>query len=181
MRRIALACLAAGAMAPAMALAQDISGPPALDINGSGSPMADLQDLNRFATRGFMNQWMATRPAHLSSLSPAGKKWLKAEIARQAEAPRSPAEIAVDVDKNLPKDIKELARIENQRPADISRALVMKVMIDTKTALALAAWRAHRINEPGKPSWNERLAQADANKREAMKMQSDASLMLAMD
>jgi hypothetical protein len=89
--------------------------------------------------------------------------------------------VAVDVDANMARDIKELARTENQRAADVSRALVMKIMLDTKTALALAAWRAHRVDEPGKPSWNERLAQADANKREAMKMQSDASLMLAMD
>jgi hypothetical protein len=169
------------AFAPAVGSAQMVSGAPALDINGSGSPMGDLQDLNRFATRGYMNQWMATRPARLSNLSYAGKRWLKAEIARQAEAPRSPAEVAVDIDANMARDIKELARTENQRPADISRALVMKVMLDAKTALALAAWRAHRIDEPGKPSWNDRLAQADANRREAMKMQSDASLMLAMD
>jgi hypothetical protein len=181
MRRIALASLAALAFAPAPASAQMVGGAPALDINGSGSPMADLQDLNRFATRGYLNQWMATRPARLSNLSPAGRKWLKAEIARQAQAPRSPAEVAVDVDANMARDIKELARTENQRAADVSRALVMKIMLDTKTALALAAWRAHRVDEPGKPSWNERLAQADANKREAMKMQSDASLMLAMD
>jgi hypothetical protein len=176
MRRLGLACLAAvslAAFAPSLAAAQD--------INGSGSPMADLQDLNRFATRGFMNQWSATRPARLSGLSPAGKKWLKKQVERQALTPRSPAEVAFDVDQALPRDIKELAREQGVRPQDVSRALVLKVMIDTKNALSLAAWRAHHVAQKGAPGWDERIAQAEVNRRAAVTMQSDVSMALAMD
>jgi hypothetical protein len=176
MRYPRLACLAAisfVALAPSFASAQD--------INGSGSPMADLQDLNRFATRGFMNQWSATRPARLSGLSPAGKKWLKAQVARQAVSPRSPIEVAVDVDQALPGDIKELAREQGVRPQDVSRALVLKVMIDTKNALSVAAWQSHHVAPKGTPGWDERIAQAEANRRAAVTMQSDVSMALAMD
>ena len=143
--------------------------------------MGDIQDLNRFATRGFMNQWSATRPARLSGLSGPGKKWMKEQVARQLVQPRSPGDIAPEVNQAMARDIKELARAQDMKPDEVSRALVLKIMVDTRTALALAAWRAHRVNEKGQPSWAERMARADADTREAMKMQSDASLTLAMD
>ena len=174
MRHAGLVCAAAIAvLVPSLAFSQD--------INGSGSPMGDIQDLNRFATRGFMNQWSATRPARLAGLSQAGRKWLKAEVQRQAVTPRSPAEIAPELDKALAKDIKELAREQGVRPQEVSRALVLKVMIDTRNALSVAAWRAHKVSPPGQPGWDERLAQAEANRRAAIDMQNDVSFALAMD
>lgn len=173
LRPACVAAIAAALFAPSLAAAQD--------INGSGSPMGDLQDLNRFATRGFMNQWSATRPARLESLSPAGKKWLKAQVARQATAPRPAVDVAADVDQALPADIKELAREQDVRPQDVSRALVLKIMMDTKNALAIAAHRARNVPEKGAPGWDERIAQAEANRRAAVDMQSDVSMALAMD
>jgi hypothetical protein len=59
--------------------------------------------------------------------------------------------------------------------------LVLKVMIDTKNALSVAAWRAHKVSPPGQPGWDERLAQAEANRRAAIDMQNDVSFALAMD
>jgi hypothetical protein len=54
-------------------------------------------------------------------------------------------------------------------------------MIDTKNALSVAAWRAHKVSPPGQPGWDERLAQAEANRRAAIDMQNDVSFALAMD
>jgi hypothetical protein len=148
---------------------------------GGGTPMGDLMDLNQFATRGFMNQWSATRPTHLSGMSPSAEAWLDAQVQIQAETPRSPQEVAAAIDATLGEAIDEAAKAEGVRPRDVSRALVLKVMLDTKSALAREARRVGGVAAPGAPSWEERLAQADANRRAALALQSTTSLALATD
>jgi hypothetical protein len=172
MRYLGLALVLAVA-APSAALAQHTSG--------GGTPMGDLQDLNRFATRGFMNQWSATRPTSLSGFSPEAKAWLKDQVQIQAESPRPVEAVAAAVDAELGEAIREAARDEKAKPQDISRAIVLKIMLDTKSALAREARRVKNFPEPGQASWEARIARAEADRRAAMKMQSGTSLALATD
>lgn len=147
----------------------------------AGTPMGDLMDLNRFATRGVWNQWMATRPTHLSGMSPAATEWLKEQVQLQAEAPRPVPDVAAAVDETLGDAIREAAKNEGVRPDDVSQAIVLRIMLDTKSALAREARRVKGVAEPGKPSWDERIARADADRKAAMELQSTASMALASD
>jgi hypothetical protein len=167
---IAAAALALCALQPTFALAQQ-----------AGTPMGDLLDLNRFATRGFMNQWSATRPTSLSGMSPSAEAWLRDQVQIQAQTPRPPHEVLAAVEETLGEAIHQAAKAERAKPQDVSRAIVLKIMLDTKSALAREARRVDDVTEPGWPAWSERIAQADANRREAMKLQSTASLALARD
>lgn len=165
--------LSVAALLPSQAAAQHTAG--------GGSVMGDLQDLNRFATRGFMNQWSATRPTALSGMSPETKEWMKAQVQAQAEAPRPPEEVAAAIEETLGVAIRQAAKAERAKPEDVSRAILLKIMDDTRSALAREARRVKNVPEPGAPSWEARIAQADANRRAAMKLQSGTSLALARD
>jgi hypothetical protein len=164
---------AAAVVLPSTALAQHTSG--------GGTPMGDLQDLNRFATRGFMNQWSATRPASLSGFSPETTAWLKDQVQIQAESPRPVEVVAAAIDAELGDAIRQAAKQEKTKPQDVSRAILLKVMLDTKSALAREARRVKGVPEPGALSWEARIARADDDRRAAMKMQSGTSLALATD
>jgi len=158
---------------PSAALAQHTSG--------GGTPMGDLQDLNRFATRGMMNQWSATRPAGLSGFSPEATAWLKEQVQIQAETPRPVEAVAAAVDAELGDAIREAARHEKAKAEDVSRAIVLKIMLDTRSALAREARRVKNVPEPGQASWEARIARADADHRAAMQLQTGTSLALATD
>lgn len=174
MRYLSLVVVAAASLAaPSIAAAQHSSS--------DSTPMGDLMYLNQFATRGFMNQWSATRPTRLSGMSPSAEAWLKAQVQQQAEAPRAPEVVAVAVNETLGDAIREASKHERVKPDDVSRALVLKIMRDTKIALMREAHRVRGVPEPGAHSWEVRIAQADANRRAAMALQSTTSMALAMD
>ena len=174
-RRISVLAFSAMALSPTLAAAQHSSG--------EGTPMGDLLDLNRFATRGVWNQWAATRPAALSGLSKPSRDWIKAEVQRQAVSPRRPIQVAIDIDRVLGKDIRLLAKSERANPEDISGAVLLKIMSDTKSALVREARRAAKAPAPAgaDQQWETRIAQADANLKESIELGSPVSLALARD
>lgn len=175
MRARTLAALAlAGAMLPAMAAAQHTSG--------TGSPMSDLMNLNQFITRGIWNQWSATRPAALAGFSPEARQWMKAQVREQALAPRQPEAILADIDVHLGKEIARMAKSRRVPAEDISGAVLMKVMHDTKLALTLEQRRVRKAEgEAAAEAFEARIAQADANRRSAAEFVSSTSLALARD
>jgi hypothetical protein len=144
----------------------------------TGTPMSDAQYLLQLATSGApMNQWMATRPAKLSGMSPDAEAWLKDQVKTQAATPRSVDEVAAAIDVTLGPAIRRAAKSEGVAPRDVSLALLLKIMQDAKISLMVAARRAPDAT----PTWRERIAQAEANRVAALHLQSSQSLKLAMD
>lgn len=168
-------------LVPVLALTIGALQPLPAAAQQAGTPMGDLMDLNRFATRGFMNQWAATRPAAMSGLSQPSRRWIKAEVQRQAEAPRQPSQVARAIDEALGRDIHVMAKSERVREKDVAGAILLKVMFDAKAALAREARRVDMVAAPGERPWEERIGQADLNLGEAVSMQSEISLALAKD
>lgn len=144
----------------------------------TGTPMSDAQYLLQLATSGApMNQWMATRPAKLSGMSPDAAAWLKDQVKTQAATPRSVDEVAAAIDATLGPAIRRAAKGEGVAPKDVSRALLLKIMQDAKISLMVAS----RGAPEGVPTWKERIAQAEANRVAALRLQSSESLKLATD
>jgi hypothetical protein len=170
MRLLALIFLTALAL-PSAALAQGRSA-------GGGTPIGDLMDLNRFATRGVMNQWSATRPTALSGLSQASRRWIKTQVQLQAIAPRTPLDVMLDIDKVIGEDVRRVAKDERVHPDDVAGAVLLKIMSDTRNALAREARKAP-VEEA--QAWQGRISRADVNLRESVEMQSSISLALARD
>ena len=167
--------------ASALALCLAASPAAAQHSSGGSTPMGDLMNLNQFATRGFMNQWSATRPAALAGLSKASRNWIKAEVQRQAVNPRPPVQIALDIDRVLERDIRVISRSERINGEDISGALLLKVLMDTRNALAREANRAHGVPEEGFPTWEARVEQAETYLRNTIEIQSSVSVAMARD
>lgn len=157
MRHLCLAALSLAVLAQPAAAQQ------------SGSPMGDIMDMTRFVGRP--SQWAATIPAPLAGLTPVSRKWIAAETTRQIEAPRSAVDVAMAVDAALDKDIRRVALDKRVKPQDISSAIVLRVMMGAKAA----ATRDAKTD----PKGGERLAEANANYRDAMALQSQVSLALA--
>ena len=149
--------------------------------SGAGTPMGDLMDLNRFVTRGFMNQWAATRPAALAGLTRDSRRWIRDEVHRQATAPRDPVEVALDIDRVMGEDLDRMARGERAEPEQIASAVLLKIMADTKNALAREARRADGAPQPGQPAWDVRIAQAEANLETTVELASSLSVSMARD
>lgn len=144
----------------------------------SGSPMADLLDKARLANRGPLLQWSATRPSALAGLSRSSRDWIKAEVQRQAQSPRTPLEVALEVDAALKKDIHRMAKDKRVHDDDVSGAILIKLMKDTELALKVQAMRAGQAEQQ---QWASRIDAARSNVRTAIEMQSDVSLALATD
>lgn len=170
MRYFGLVSLAALALAPSMAAAQQ-----------SGSPMGDAQDMNRLATRGTMNQWAATRPAQTGGLSPESMAWLADQTERQTIAPVDAATLSQEIDAALGVDIKRVARDQDVKPKDLSRALLLKVMMDAKWSVERELKAARQSNDPDAPKIQARLDQAEANRKAAVQMQTQKSTQIALD
>lgn len=167
--RWALVLALSAAILPSTAMAQQ-----------AGTPMGDLQDLNRFATRGFMNQWAATRPAAMSGLSQVTRRWIKEQVQEQAEKPRSVAELQAAIQEVAGKDIKAMAKSERAKPEDISGGILLKILVDTHNALIREAGR-NPAGEPGQRSWEERIAESDENVQTAMALESNKAIELVRD
>ena len=172
MRRLALVIVLA--LAPTAGWAQGRSA-------GGSTPIGDLMNLNQFATRGFMNQWSATRPAALAGLSKPSRDWIKTEVQRQAVSPRPPVQIALDIDRVLERDIHIISKSERINGEDISGAILLKVLMDTRNALAREANRAQGVPEEGFPPWEARVEQAETYLRNAIDLQSSVSVAMARD
>ena len=115
----------------------------------------------------------------MACASPMARRWIKTEVQRQAEAPRSPAQVAATIDEVLARDIHLMAKSERADPNDISGAILLKILVDTHSALAREAKRAPEASGPR--GWEERIAEADLNVREAIAMQSQTSLAMVRD
>lgn len=170
MRYLGLVSLAALAMAPSMAAAQQ-----------SGSPMGDLQDTNRLATRGTMNQWAATRPSETGGLAPETQAWLADATQRQLINPVDAKTLAQQIDALLGPDLKRVARDKDVKPKDLSRALLLKVMMDAKWSIERELKAARQANDPDTPKIQARLEQAEANRKAAVSMQTQKSTQIALD
>lgn len=170
MRYFGLVSLATLALAPTMAGAQQ-----------SGSPMGDIQDMNRLATRGTMNQWAATRPSKTGDLSPETMSWLADQTQRQIIAPVDAATLSGQIDASLADDIKRVARDQGVKPKDLSRALLLKVMMDAKWSVERELKAAKAANDPEAPKIQARLDQAEANRKAAVQMQTQKSTQIALD
>lgn len=170
MRYFGLIALAALALAPSMAAAQT-----------SGSPMGDIQDLNRAATRGTMNQWAATRPSQTGGLSQETMGWLADQTQRQIFTPVDAATLSNEIDTSLADDIKRVARDQDVKPRDLSRALLLKVMMDAKWSIERELKAAKQANDPDTSKIQARLDQAEANRRAAAQMQTQKSTQIALD
>lgn len=147
---------------------------------GGGTPMGDLLDLNRFATRGFMNQWAATRPAALSGLSRASRTFIKAEVQRQAESPRPVSAVAATIEDVMARDIRIIAKSDRIDPADIKGAVLLKILVDTHSALEREAKRNPAV-APGQRPWEERILEADLNVREALAAENERAIAMVRD
>ena len=168
--RLALICASILALAaPTVAAAQQ-----------AGTPMGDIQDLNRFATRGFMNQWAATRPAALSGLSQQSRRWMKQQVQLQAEDPRSPDQLDVTIDAMIGKDIDILARSERSKPEEVRGAVLLKILVDTHNALKREA-KSNPQPLPGERPWEERILEADLNVREVLANGSERAVAMVRD
>ena len=173
MRYTALAAAMVVAIgAPSVAAAQHSAG--------TGSPMSDLLALDQFITRGIWNQWAATRPAALAGLPRPSRTVIKNLVQCQAEVPLSVVDLAVTVDTLMGEDIRRMAKSERADPEDISGAVLLKVLVDTRNALAREAKR-NPVVAPGERPWEERIAEAELNVREAIAMQSETALAMARD
>jgi hypothetical protein len=170
MRYFGLISLAALALAPSMAGAQQ-----------SGSPMGDAQDMNRLATRGTMTQWAATRPAQTGGFSPETMSWLADQTQRQIIAPVDAATLSKQIDSALADDLKRVARDQGVKAKDLSRALLLKVMMDAKWSVEREFKAAKAGNDPDTPKIQARLDQAEANRKAAVQMQTQKSTQIALD
>jgi hypothetical protein len=170
MRYFGLVALAALALAPSMAAAQQ-----------SGSPMGDIQDANRLATRGTMNQWAATRPSQTGGLSPETMGWLADQTQRQIFAPVDAATLSKEIDASLADDIKRVARDQDVKPKDLSRALLLKVMMDAKWSIERELKAAKQSHDPDTAKIEAGLDQAEANRKAAVQMQTQKSTQIALD
>ncbi|HEX6859568.1 MAG TPA: hypothetical protein VF138_05125 [Caulobacteraceae bacterium] len=160
-------------LAPSMAAAQHTSG--------AGTPMGDLQDLNRFATRGFMNQWSATRPARLSTLSEDAQAWLSVTTERQILAAPALPQVRAELEEALADDLQKVADEQRMKPKDVSAALLLKIMKDARFWIGLDTREDRKKGGEAAQVAMTRLKEADANVKAAMKLQTHASLALAMD
>jgi hypothetical protein len=170
MRKLALVSFAALMLAPALAAAQQ-----------SGSPMGDIQDMNRLATRGTMTQWAATRPAQTGGLAPETQVWLADATQRQLTKPVDAKTLADQIDATLGADIKRVARDKDVKPRDLSRALLLKVMMDAKWSIERELKAAKASNDPDLPKIQARLDEAEANRKAAVGMQTQKSQQIALD
>lgn len=170
MRYFALVSLAALTLAPSLAAAQQ-----------SGSPMGDIQDLNRMATRGTMNQWAATRPSKTGDLSEETQAWIGEAIHRQITNPEEAAKVAQDIDTALGPDLKRAARDQGLKQRDLSRALLLKVMMEAKWSIERELKAARAAGDADVPAIETRLAQAEENRKAAVKMQTQKSMQIALD
>lgn len=170
MRKLAVVALFALTLAPAVAAAQQ-----------SGSPMGDIQDMNRLATRGTMNQWAATRPAQTGGLAPETQAWLADATQRQLTDPVDAKTLAEQIDSLLAPDLKRVARDKDVKPRDLSRALLLKVMMDAKWSIERELKAAKSSNDPDVAKIQARLDQAEANRKAAQQMQTQKSTQIALD
>ena len=163
------------------ALIVTLGAPTIAAAQQAGTPMGDIQDLNRFATRGFMNQWAATRPAALSGLSQQSRRWMKQQVQLQAETPASPRQLDATIDAMMGRDIHILAKSERADPDEVRGAVLLRILVDTHNALKREAKR-NPAGEPGQRPWEERVLEADLNIREAIAMQeSETAVAMVRD
>ncbi len=167
-------------MALVSALIVALGAPTVAAAQQAGTPMGDIQDLNRFATRGFMNQWAATRPAALSGLSQQSRRWMKQQVQLQAETPATVTQLDATVDAMMGRDIRILAKSERAEPEAVRGAVLLKILVDTHNALKREAKRNPQ-GEPGQRPWDERIAEADLNVREALGMENETAIAMVRD
>ncbi len=146
-----------------------------------GSMGAAFELLNRATSGAPFNQWAATRPTALAGLSQNAQLWMKTEVQRQAETPRDPVDVAIDIDQTIGPDVAKFAKQEHAEPEQITGAILLKIMYDTKIGLKAAAYKADGRTETGFRPWNERIAEAEANMDRAKEIASSYSVKMALD
>lgn len=117
--------------------------------------------------------------AFLMEFSDDGQEWIAAEIQRQIANPRPLLDIAMDADKLLVKDAKELKRRYRVHPLDVTRAVSFYIMKEAQAAAAEALDKAQAGGDAAAVvAAQERLAMANVNLEAAEGVQSDASRAL---
>ncbi len=144
----------------------------------SGSPMGDMMDMAR--RMGSASQWSATRPTPLSQLSHKSREWMKAEAQRQASSPRPIMSVVMDINEILHHDMRQLAETVGVHPQDVSDAVLLQIMTDAEDILEHEQRETRSAPTPvvNGPSLDERIARAEADRKEALDLQTPASLAI---
>jgi hypothetical protein len=170
MRRIGvLAIVLVGAVLPAaVAVAQGNAGFPLGDIvYAHGVVQGRTQD-------------HGSPDSPFSQVSKETRDWIAAETKRQIDAPRTPDEVASSVDTALVEDEMRLSKSYSIDPADITKAITLMIMADAEDGASRLVRQARKSGDPvAAQAAAEKAAHATANRKAAVKMQSEVSMFLA--
>ena len=156
-------------------------GSQAAAQGATGNSMGDIYSAQAVVQARAAATSMSAPDSPFSKLSKDSRAWIFAECKRQAETPRTAAEVMVSIDAALEDDLSELSRRQRIDPHDIGLSVLMLIMADAEDAASKAARKARKAGDPTTAAAAaERLAQAVANRKEAFAMQSEVSLALAM-
>jgi len=115
-----------------------------------------------------------------SQVSKEARGWIAAETKRQIDTPRTPDEVASSVDTALADDEMRLSKRYSIDPADITRAVTLLIMADAEDGASKLARQARKSGDPVvAQAAAEKAAHATANRKAAVKMQSEISMFLA--
>ncbi|HEX6859059.1 MAG TPA: hypothetical protein VF138_02505 [Caulobacteraceae bacterium] len=115
----------------------------------------------------------------LAEFTDDGQEWIEAETQRQIASPRPLLEMAMDADKALAKDAKELKRRYRVHPLDVTRAVSLYIMKEVQAAATDALGAAQASGDAAAiAAARERLTMANANLEAAEAVQSAASKAL---
>jgi len=172
MGRAALAAFVVATMAASGALAQ----------GNAGFSVGDLHATHEVLQKRANTTSMLEAPGSaFEQLSKANRTWIREETKRQSANPRTVVEVATAVDAQLAKDARDISRKHRIDPMDITRVVTLLIMADAEDGAAKAARAARKSLDPAvQQAAAARLAQATANRKEAIAMQTDVSMALAM-
>lgn len=154
-----------------------------------GAVLAAAVSANAFAQTDFEAQHhmlqgrasgFAARGTPLAGLTQASRDWIEAETKRQTDAPRSVGELAKLVDLSLHEDEVSVARAHHLNTLDIVLAVTLQITRDADERSKTALKAARKAGDAAAiQAASHKADLAGANRKAAMKLQTDASLELA--
>lgn len=122
----------------------------------------------------------AAKGTPLASLTKASQDWIKAETKRQTDTPRSVGELAKAVDLALHEDEVSVARAHHLNTLDIVLAVTLQITRDADENAKNALKAARKSGDAAaSQAASDKADLAAANRKAAMKLQTDASMELA--
>ena len=131
----------------------------------------------------------ATRMLRLNALGVPGRpyaqmsketqEWIAAETQRQATAPKSLSDLALTVDKSLHGDLVQTARTHEWDTHDIILAIILQITRDVESSAAETLKAAQATTDTAAiQAAAEKLALATSLRKQALEVQTDASLAM---